>query len=156
MWLVYPSARRPVDGYRAFQYYLSICPAAKEDIIDTYRAEPYVYSQMIAGKDAANPGEAKNAWLTGCAAWTFLTVSQGFCGIQPDYTGLRLDPCIPTDWPEFKVTRKFRGATYDITVKNPSAKSKGITSLVVDGQTIPGNVIPTAPAGRTVKVEAVL
>jgi len=144
------------DGDRAFQYYLSICPAAKEDIIDTYRAEPYVYSQMIAGKDAANPGEAKNAWLTGCAAWTFLTVSQGFCGIQPDYTGLRLDPCIPSDWPEFKVTRKFRGATYDITVKNPSPKSKGITSLVVDGQTIPGNIIPTAPAGRTVKVEAVL
>lgn len=144
------------DGDRAFQYYLSICPAAKEDIIDTYRAEPYVYSQMIAGKDAANPGEAKNAWLTGCAAWTFLTVSQGFCGIQPDYTGLRLDPCIPTDWPEFQVTRKFRGATYDITVKNPSGKSKGIASLVVDGQTIPGNVIPTAPAGRTVKVEAVL
>ncbi|GAT35411.1 cellobiose phosphorylase [Terrimicrobium sacchariphilum] len=144
------------DGDRAFLYYLSICPAAKEDIIDTYRAEPYVYSQMIAGKDAANPGEAKNAWLTGCAAWTFLTVSQGFCGIQPDYTGLRLDPCIPSHWPEFKVTRKFRGATYDITVKNPSGKSKGITSLVVDGQMVPGNIIPTAPAGRTVTVEAVL
>lgn len=144
------------DGDRAFEYYLSICPAAKEDIIETYRAEPYVYSQMIAGKDAATPGEAKNSWLTGCAAWTFLTVSQGFCGIQPDYNGLRLDPCIPSTWPEFKVTRKFRGATYRITVKNPHGKTNGITRVSVNGKAITGNLIPEAPAGEIVDVEAVL
>ncbi len=144
------------DGDRAFEYYLSICPAAKEDIIDTYRAEPYVYSQMIAGKDAANPGEAKNAWLTGCAAWTFLTVSQGFCGIQPDYKGLRLDPCIPSTWPEFKVTRQFRGATYRITVKNPSGKTKGIARMTINGQPVTGNLIPLAAGGETVTVEAIL
>jgi len=144
------------DGNRAFDYYLSICPAAKDDIIDTYRGEPYVYSQMVAGRDAATPGEAKNAWLTGCAAWTFLTVSHGFCGIQPDYLGLRLDPCIPSDWPEFKVTRKFRGATYHITVKNPSGCCKGISGVTVNGQLIAGNVIPLAKPGTTVEVEAIL
>ena len=144
------------DGDRAFEYYLSICPAAKEEIIDTYRAEPYVYSQMIAGKDAAIPGEAKNSWLTGCAAWTFLTVSQGFCGIQPEYQGLRLDPCVPSHWPEFKVTRKFRGATYQITVKNPSGISRGVSRLTVDGKLVSGNIIPLAPAGSTVAVEAIL
>ena len=142
------------DGDRAFEYYLSICPAAKEDMIDTYRAEPYVYSQMIAGKDAAKPGEAKNSWLTGCAAWTFLTVSQGFCGIQPDYQGLRLDPCIPSDWPEFKVTRQFRGATYQITVKNPRGKNRGINTLSVNGTIIKGQVIPLAKPGTTCVVEA--
>lgn len=144
------------EGDRAFEYYLSICPAAKEDIIDVYRGEPYVYSQMIAGKDAATPGEAKNAWLTGTAAWTFLTVSQGFCGIQPDYAGLRLDPCIPSAWPEFKATRKFRGATYEIVVKNPEGKTRGISRLIVNGQAVPGNVIPPAAAGETVRVQAVL
>ena len=144
------------DGDRAFEYYLSICPAAKEDIIETYRAEPYVYSQMIAGKDAATPGEAKNSWLTGCAAWTFLTVSQGFCGIQPDYTGLRLDPCIPSNWPGFKVTRRFRGATYHIAVTNPSGCTNGITCLTVNGRHVAGNLIPQAAVGETVSVEAVL
>lgn len=144
------------DGDRAFEYYLSICPAAKESRIEAYRAEPYVYSQMIAGKDAATPGEAKNSWLTGCAAWTFLTVSQGFCGIQPDYTGLRLDPCLPRQWPEIKVTRRFRGATYQITVKNPFGNSKGIANLTVNGQLLSGNLIPLAEAGSTVVVEAVL
>lgn len=144
------------DGDRAFQYYLSICPAAKEDIIDTYRGEPYVYSQMIAGKDAATPGEAKNSWLTGCAAWTFLTVSQGFCGVQPDYEGLKIDPCIPSDWPAFKVTRRFRGATYEITVNNPHRRQKGVRKLVVNGKVIPGQIIPLAAAGETVTVEVEL
>lgn len=144
------------DGDRALEYYLSICPAAKESIIETYRGEPYVYSQMIAGKDAANPGEAKNAWLTGCAAWTFLTVSQGFCGVQPGYRGLKLDPCIPTGWPSFTVTRLFRGATYRITVRNPHGKNRGVRALTVNGKTIEGNIIPLAKTGETVIVDAVL
>lgn len=144
------------DGDRAYDYYMSICPAAKEDIIDTYRGEPYVYSQMIAGKDAATPGEAKNAWLTGCAAWTFLTVSQGFCGVQPDYTGLKLDPCIPKDWPSFRVTRMYRGARYEITVMNPNRVNRGISHLLVNGQRVEGQVIPLATSGEIVKVEAVL
>lgn len=141
------------NGDRAYEYYLSICPAAKEEKIETYRGEPYVYSQMVSGRDAAMPGEAKNAWLTGCAAWTFLTVSHGFMGVQPDYAGLKLDPCIPSDWPEFEVTRRFRGATYEVLVKNPKGVCKGVSSMLVDGERVAGNVVPLAPAGATVKIE---
>ncbi|MDA3875381.1 MAG: glycosyl transferase [Kiritimatiellae bacterium] len=143
-------------GDRALEYYLAICPAAKEDTIETYRGEPYVYSQMIAGKDAATPGEAKNAWLTGTAAWTLLSITHGFCGVQPDYDGLRLDPCIPSDWPEFKVTRRFRGATYHITVQNPQGLCKGIQTLTVNGETLSGNLIPLAASGEEVQVVAVI
>ncbi len=142
------------EGDRAYEYYLSICPAAKESQIETYRCEPYVYAQMIAGRDAATPGEAKNAWLTGTAAWTFVTVSQGVFGIQPGFDGLRLDPCIPKAWPGFEVTRQYRGATYQIKVTNPKGLSKGIKTLKVDGKEIAGNVLPLAPAGATVRVEA--
>ena len=142
------------DGDRALEYYLSICPSAKEAKIETYRCEPYVYAQMIAGRDAATPGEAKNSWLTGTAAWTFVVATQGILGIRPGYNGLQIDPCIPSDWPEFRARRNFRGATYDITVRNPRGTSKGIRSLTVDGKKIEGNVAPTAPEGATVTVEA--
>lgn len=141
------------EGDRAFEYYLSICPAAQEKNIETYRCEPYVYAQMISGRDAAIAGEAKNAWLTGTAAWTFVTVSQGIFGIQPGFDGLRIDPCIPKNWPGFKVTRAYRGASYEVTVNNPKGLSKGVTRMKVDGKEVPGNVLPLAPAGKTVKVE---
>lgn len=141
---------------RALEYYHAICPAAKEDVIETYRGEPYVYSQMIAGKDAATPGEAKNAWLTGTAAWTFLSVSQGFCGIQPDYEGLRLDPSLPASWPEIKATRKFRGVTYRITIRNPDGRTNSIRQLVVDGKNLAGNLLPLPEAGSFVEVEATM
>ncbi len=140
---------------RAYDYYLSICPAARTDF-DIYRCEPYVYAQMIAGKDAATPGEAKNSWLTGTAAWTFLSVSHGFLGIRPDFDGLRIDPCIPADWDGFTVTRRFRGATYHITVRNPHHCRRGICELRIDGRSVPGNSIPVAPSGTTVQVEATL
>ena len=143
------------EGERALEYYLSICPSAKEDQIETYRAEPYVYAQMIAGKDAPVFGEAKNSWLTGTAAWTFVSVAQGLLGVQPTYEGLALAPCIPKAWPGFKVTRKYRGATYDIEVKN-SGVNKGVKKLTVDGKAVPGNVIPVAPAGAVVSVLAEL
>ena len=111
---------------------------------------------MIAGKAAANHGEAKNSWLTGTASWTFLTIMQGFAGIKPDYEALELDPCIPSDWPEIKISREFRGATYEITVKNPDGVCKGIRELTVNGEVVPGNRIPLAPAGSKVEVVAVL
>ncbi len=95
----------------------------------------------------------KKAWLTGTAAWTFVTVSQGIFGIQPGFDGLRIDPCIPKTWPGFKITRAYRGASYDITVTNPKGISKGVTRMKVDGREITGNVLPLAPAGTTVKVE---
>ncbi|AWI10612.1 GH36-type glycosyl hydrolase domain-containing protein [Ereboglobus luteus] len=144
------------EGDRAYEYYLSICPAAKEQQIETYRCEPYVYAQMIAGRDAATPGEAKNAWLTGTAAWTFVTVSQGILGIQPTYDGLRIDPCMPKNWPGFTVRRVYREVEYIITVRNPSNLSKGVARLTVDGREITGNVIPAAPSGSKIMVEAEL
>ncbi|HVU23500.1 MAG TPA: glycosyl transferase [Opitutus sp.] len=144
------------DGERALEYYLSICPAAKKDH-DVYRSEPYVYAQMTASQFSPTPGEAKNSWLTGTGAWSFVTASQYILGVQPEFTGLRIDPCVPKKWKGFTVQRKFRGVTYTITVKNPKGKSKGVKSLVIDGQKIAGNVIPLPADGReAVKVEVTL
>ena len=111
---------------------------------------------MIAGSEAKNFGEAKNSWLTGTAAWTFVNVSQYLLGIKPDFSGLRVDPCIPADFPGFSVRRTYRGVTYEIEVKNPNHAQKGVESLTVDGKTVDGNLIPYDPAKKLVKVTAVL
>ncbi len=145
------------EGDRALEYYLSICPSAKQDQIETYRSEPYVYAQMIAGKDAPCFGEAKNSWLTGTAAWTFVTVSQGLFGVKPDYTGLRVNPCIPKGWDGFGASRKYRGDTYKIEVKNPNHVSKGVAKLIVDGQECnPTAPIPFVGDGKEHNVEITL
>lgn len=143
-------------GDRAFDLYKKICPAFREDISDLHRNEPYVYSQMIAGKDAQRMGEAKNSWLTGTAAWNFVAISQAILGVKPDYDGLIVDPCIPSDWKEYKVTRVFRGATYVISIKNPSGVQKGVASVTVDGAIIEGNLLPVFDSGTTHEVEVVL
>jgi cellobiose phosphorylase len=129
------------EGDKALEYYLSICPSAKQDQIDTYRSEPYVYAQMTAGKDAPCFGEAKNSWLTGTAAWTFVALAQGILGVKPGYEGLVVDPCIARGWKGFKTTRKFRGAEYRIEVRNPKGVCKGVASVKVDGRDL-------APAGK--------
>ena len=104
--------------------------------------EPYVYSQMIAGKDAIRHGEAKNSWLTGTAAWNFVAITQYILGVKPDYTGLAINPCIPSSWDGFKVKREFRNAYYDINVKNESHCCKGVKKVIVDGKEVDGNIIP--------------
>ncbi len=134
------------DGDRAFETYSRICPAYIEDISEIHRTEPYVYSQMIAGKDAVHHGEAKNSWLTGTAAWTFLSASQYILGIRPSLDGLMIDPCLPAQFKELKVSRTFRGTVYNITIKNPSNAQKGIRKLIVDGKEISGNIIPVSDA----------
>lgn len=144
-------------GNRAWQVYTRTCPAYIEDISEIHRTEPYVYSQMIAGKDAPNFGEAKNSWLTGTAAWTFLDVSQYILGIRPDYDGLIIDPCIPDTMDSFTAKRKFRGNTYHITVRNPAHVQKGVTKLIVDGAAIDGNMIPaTDVKGCDIMVEVTM
>lgn len=143
------------EGNRAFEYYLSINPAAKEDKIDLYRSEPYVYAQMTAGKDAATFGEAKNSWLTGTAAWSYVVITQSILGLKPDYTGLRIDPCIPNDWDGFTAQRSYRGTAYDITVRNPAKVCRGVKEVRVDGQLVSGNLLPLAN-GKTLKVEVTL
>ena len=150
-------------GSRAWQVYTRTCPAYIEDISEIHRTEPYVYSQMIAGKDARNFGEAKNSWLTGTAAWTFLDVSQYILGIRPDYDGLVIDPCIPSSLDGFTARRDFRGTTYHVTVKNPNHVEKGVISMTVDGKDvdvsgISGGMIPIALADgkKDVNVEVVM
>jgi cellobiose phosphorylase len=130
------------NGDRAWEYYSKICPAYLEDISDLHKTEPYVYSQMIAGKDAYKPGEAKNSWLTGTASWNFYAITQYILGIQPDYDGLKIDPCIPKNWKGFKISRKFRGTHYKIEVQNPQGRSKGVKELIVDGKSQSSNLIP--------------
>jgi cellobiose phosphorylase len=139
-------------GNRAFEIYSKIAPAYLEEISEIHRTEPYVYSQMIAGKDAVRHGEAKNSWLTGTAAWNFVTISQWILGIQPDYNGLKINPCIPKEWDGFNITRQFRGDTYKITIENPNHVSKGIGAIWVDGKQIEGNVLPVIGDGKVHEV----
>lgn len=143
------------EGDRAFEYYLSINPAAKEDKIDTYRSEPYVYAQMTAGRDAATFGEAKNSWLTGTAAWSFVVISQAILGLKPEYNGLRVSPCIPSSWPEFRATRIYRGTTYEILVKNPQGVCSGVRTVLVNGTEHTAPTLPIAP-GERLQVEVIL
>ena len=107
---------------------------------------------MIAGKDAARPGEAKNSWLTGTAAWNWYAITQYILGIKPSYGGIEIDPCICSEWKEYKVTRRFRGSVYEITVKNPDRVCKGVREILLDGQPLNGNVVPYAPDTHTVLV----
>ncbi|HVN58322.1 MAG TPA: hypothetical protein VMT63_08510 [Bacteroidales bacterium] len=130
------------NGERAWEYYRKTCPSYLEEISDLHKTEPYVYGQMIAGKDAYRPGEAKNSWLTGSASWNFYAISQYILGIRPDYDSLIVDPCIPKTWKSFTFKRKFRNAVYRIIVKNPNGKSKGFTSVIVDKQPQTSNHIP--------------
>ena len=139
-------------GDYAWDYYRKICPSYTEENSALHKVEPYVYSQMIAGKDAARPGEAKNSWLTGTAAWNWYAITQYILGIKPSYGGIEIDPCICSEWKEYKVTRRFRGSVYEITVKNPDRVCKGVREILLDGQPLNGNVVPYAPGTHTVLV----
>ena len=143
-------------GDRAFQVYRRTAPAYIEDISEIHRTEPYVYSQMIAGKDAASFGEGKNSWLTGTAAWTFLSISQAILGLKPTLDGLKVDPCLPAEMKGFTVTRRYRGAVYHITVKNPDGVQYGVKRVLVNGVEQKDNVLTPAAAGTTVEVEVVM
>ena len=146
-------------GDAAFDYYQRINPSAREAISEVHRCEPYVYAQMIAGADAATHGEAKNSWLTGTAAWNFVAITQWILGIRPELDGLRIEPVLPSAWPGFTATRRFRGVTYQITVRRAGTLDSGIAegaSVTVNGERMVGTLLPLAPAGDTVRVEVVL
>lgn len=143
-------------GGRAFDIYRKTCPAYIEDISQIHCTEPYVYSQMVAGRDAKFFGQGKNSWLTGTAAWTFVNISQYILGIQADYSGLIVNPCLPEDFGSFTVDRRFRGTNYHITVLNPDHAEKGIRSLTVDGRAVDGNIIPYEPGKKECTVVAVM
>ncbi len=139
-------------GDRAFEIYKKTCPAYIEDISEIHRTEPYVYSQMVAGRDAKFFGEAKNSWLTGTAAWTFVNVSQYILGVYPTHKGLSINPCVPKDFGDFELTRKFREGTYNIKVVNPDNVEKGVKSITVDGTPVEGCVIPYVKGKETYDV----
>ena len=144
------------NGDQAFEYYRKIAPCYLEDISELHKMEPYVYPQMIAGKDAFVPGEAKNSWLSGTASWVFYAISQFILGIRPGYDGLIVDPCIPKEWEGFTVTREFRGSEYRIVVSNPDRVSRGVKRLSVDGNILAGNVVPLFRAGSKHEVEVLM
>ena len=143
------------NGDGAHDYYSRINPSAREPLGDLHRCEPYVYAQMIAGRDAPTHGEAKNSWLTGTAAWNFYAITQWILGIRPEHDGLRIAPVIPERWTAFQVTRRFRGVTYRIDVERHGPGNQ--VSLSVDGHPIAGNLIPLPAGAKTeVSVKATL
>ena len=162
-WIICAAAHAG-EGDQAFKYYSEIAPAFTEETSDIHKTEPYVYGQMIGGKDAGsdigqtgkNFGQGKNSWLTGTAAWNMVAISQYILGIAADFDGLKVDPSIPSAWDGFKASREYRGATYNITIKNPSHVCKGVKSVTVDGNAIEGNVLPVFDKGTTHEVEVVL
>ncbi len=142
-------------GDRAFDYYRRLSPAW-QDHVALRKLEPYVYAQMVAGKEAARPGEAKNSWLTGTAAWNYHAITEHILGIKPDYDGLCIEPCIPAHWTGYRVTRKFRGTTFNIRIRNPDGISRGIKSISLDGVEIENGVVPVAQAGAEYDVDVVM
>jgi len=128
-------------GNKAYEYFANISPAYLQDAQQKHKTEPYVYSQMIAGNDATTPGQAKNSWLTGTAAWCFYAASQYILGIKADYAGLRIAPCIPADWSGFTLSRRFRKAHYIIEVRNPNRLCSGNVKLEIDGEQVSGTLI---------------
>lgn len=144
------------DGDRAFEIYKKTCPAYLQDISEIHRTEPYVYSQMVAGRDAKFFGQGKNSWLTGTAAWTFTDISQYILGVYPTLSGLQINPCTPHGFGDFRITREYRDSVYHIEVKNPDDVCKGVKKMTVDGQEVSGNVIPYDPSKKDVSVEIVM
>jgi cellobiose phosphorylase len=143
------------NGDRAYQYYRQINPASKNDVIDVFESEPYCYPQNILGDEHPQFGLGRNAWLSGTSSWTYVAGTQWILGIRPEIDGLTIDPCIPSDWPEFRVKRRFRGATYLIHVSNPNKVSKGVVEMRVDGELVAGNKVAIFTSGEH-RVEVIL
>jgi len=138
-------------GNDAWEHYRKISPAFIKDQT-LHKVEPYCYCQMVAGKDAARPGEGKNSWLTGTAAWNWYAITQFILGIKPTYDGLLVDPCLPESAEQYTVVRKFRGGTFNITISNPKHLQKGEVKITLDGKPVKGNIIPAIEGDHKVEV----
>lgn len=137
-------------GDRAYQYYNQINPASKNDKLEIFESEPYCYPQNVLGDEHKQFGMGRNAWLSGTSSWTYVAGTQWIAGVRPALDGLIIDPCIPTTWDGFKVTRKFRGAIYKINITNPNHVSKGVKKVVVNGKEIEGNKVPVFTSGEVI------
>ena len=144
------------NGDQAYEYYRQINPATKNDRIDEYECEPYVYPQNILSDVHPQFGLARNSWLSGSASWVYQASTQYILGIRPTYQGLQIDPCIPTWWNGFKARRSYRGSTYLVTVQNPDHLCKGVNTIEVDGQELAGNIAPVFGDGKEHILEVVL
>ena len=142
---------RPQDG---FEHYKKFAPAYVEEISEIHRVEPYVYCQMVAGKEARREGEGKNSWLTGTAAWNFVTLSQYICGLRPSHNGLEIEPRLPNHVKNAELTRVFRDVTYHITVENN--KNDGEVKLEVKGGSANGLVVKADAGTKDVYVKAIV
>ena len=141
-------------GSRAMKFYNALCPALQNDRIEVRQSEPYVYCQFVVGRDHTAFGRARHPFMTGSSGWAYYAATQYILGIRPDFDSLTVDPCVPADWREFTVHRRWRGAVYHIHVTNPRGVEKGVASLTVDGRLV--EALPVLPAGTECHVEAVM
>jgi cellobiose phosphorylase len=136
------------NGDRAYQYYQQINPAARNDKIETYECEPYVYPQNILADEHPQFGLARNSWLTGTASWSYQAATRHILGLRPTYKGLLVDPCTPSAWKGFQATRFFRNAWYEIEVENPEGVCRGVREVILDGEAWQGNLLPIFADGQ--------
>ena len=141
-------------GSRAMKFYNALCPALQNDIIEVRQSEPYSYCQFVVGKDHTAYGRARHPFMTGSSGWAYFAATQYMLGIRPDFDGITVDPCIPADWKEFSVSRKWRGAEYHIHVTNPDAVEKGVKSITMNGRQV--RKLPVLPVGTVCDVEVVM
>ena len=141
-------------GSRAMKFYNALCPVLQNDRIEIRQSEPYSYCQFVVGRDHSAFGRARHPFMTGSAGWAYFAATQYMLGIRPDFDGLIVDPCIPGDWKEFSVIRRWRNATYIIHVTNPEGVEKGVRSIVADG--IPVEKLPVLPEGGVCRAEVIL
>ena len=136
------------------KYYRALCPSRQNDMIEIREAEPYSYCQFIMGKDHTAFGRARHPFMTGSGGWAYFSATRYILGIRPQLDYLLVDPCIPGEWSGFEVVRKWRGATYQITVKNPEGVMKGVKRIIVDGEEV--TRIAQFPAGTEHTVEVTM
>lgn len=151
-WAVIAEARLG-RGDRAYQYYSQINPAGKNDLIEEYEVEPYVYAQNILGKEHPQFGLGRNSWLSGTASWCYQAATQWILGVRAEYAGLRIDPCIPADWDGFQIKRRFRGRMYEISVRNPENVCRGISRLLCNGEETGDTLLPWDAGSGTVPIQ---
>ena len=141
-------------GTRAMKFYNALCPALQNDWIEVRQAEPYTYCQFISGKDHSTFGRAHHPFMTGSSGWAYYAATQYLLGIRPDFDRMIIDPCIPAEWKEYSVCRKWRGGTYRIHISNPDGVEKGVKSITMDGKTV--EALPVIPEGTECRVEVVM
>ena len=144
------------NGDRAYRHYRAYMPSACNDTAEIRRIEPFVHCQSTDGTPSKRPGQSHVPWLSGTAAWSYFAATQYLLGIRPEVGGLRIDPCIPSEWKEFTAARRFRGHVCNIRVLNPHGINRGVKRLLVDGDVVEGNVVPADRIGADLDIEAVL